>query len=468
MQNQNRLFSVLACLTVLLGSLQALSALAEVRFQPLAADTLVIINGESLAKRPVDALTRAVQRQDRQAQQQALLDGIIENRLLAAHLRSQVMRSGFGPLARQAAPPQVAEHAHDLDLMVKVWREYQQIVTSMMPLNKKALANTQVRFVYDAAALQALLALDQADPMEGKKHQAMGKENLTPQQIAAAQRFVLAEFRLGERTEHVSLWDAYRIQNVHKRTAIRRAQQEAIEKAVKQWVTVQWQENRLAETQGWQTTDFAQLRLLITDKHVKEKFLLDSGAVEDLHHDSALLNRMIKGVTDQDIDRYYDAHKEDYRQIEQIRARHITVQTQEEADAVYRAIDEGLAFEEAVKQYSISASKDLPIAGDLGVIRRTDPDLPFVKKLTLIQPQGRVSTPYRMLDGKTYELILVDKRESSVLPKTDKSLRFQIATQIARERAVEFYGNLRERVTREAEILVNSILVNAPVLGVKP
>lgn len=468
MQSRNRWLVPVVCVVALAGCMAAMTSVAGVRFQPLAADTLVIINGEALSKRVIDALTKAVQRQDRKAQRHALLDGVIENRLLAAYLRSQVMRTGFSPLARQTAPAQVTEHAHDLDLSVKVWREYQQIVTGMLPLSSKALARTGLRFVYDPADLQALLALHQADSSPGSKGVMMGKENLSPQQIEAARQFVLAEYRLGDRVENVLLWDAYRTQNVHQRTAIRRAQQQSIEKAVRQWVGVQWQEYRLAEDQGWNPGDFAQLRLVISDKHVKEKYLLDSGAVEDLHHDSALLNRIIKGVSDQDIDRFYEAHKDDYRQIEQIRARHITVRTQQEADAVYKAINSGLAFEDAVKQYSISPSKDAPTPGDLGVIRRTDPDLPFVKKLALIQPQGRVSTPYRMLDGKTYELILVDKRESSVLPKTDKSLRFQIATQIARERAVEYYGNLRERVKREADVLVNSMLVNGPVLGVSP
>jgi hypothetical protein len=217
---------------------------------------------------------------------------------------------------------------------------------------------------------------------------------------------------------------------------------------------------------GWAAQDFAQLQRIITDKHLKQRFLLESGAVEDLHHDSPLLKRIISSVSDVDIDQYYEQHKNDYRQIESIRARHLTVATQQEADAVYQKIKQGMSFAEAVKTFSIAPSKDLPIPGDLGVVRRTDPELSFVKKLALIQPQGRVSTPYRMLDGKSFELIWVDQRESSVLPKDDKSLRFQIATFIARERAVQYYDNLRQRVLREADLRINSTLVSGTVFGV--
>jgi hypothetical protein len=475
------LHRVLFCCPFLALLLAASTTFGEVRFQPLAPNVMALINGNPLSRQAVEALTGVVGQQDANIKVNQLLEGIIENRLLAAHLQQQVMRTGFGPMAGRAAPDSVIEHDHDLDLFAKVWREYQQILTSLAQVNQRDVVQAlDGKLTYDEGKLTQLLALAPVKPASSDATpQAQGsatatapveidmaREELTRDQIAAAKTFTLARYRTTDAWAEVSLWDAYRSQNVHQRTALRRAQTGAIERAIHQVVGVRLQEQQLQMRKGWAAQDFAQLQRIITDKHLKQRFLLESGAVEDLHHDSPLLKRIISSVSDVDIDQYYEQHKNDYRQIESIRARHLTVATQQEADAVYQKIKQGMSFAEAVKTFSIAPSKDLPIPGDLGVVRRTDPELSFVKKLALIQPQGRVSTPYRMLDGKSFELIWVDQRESSVLPKDDKSLRFQIATFIARERAVQYYDNLRQRVLREADLRINSTLVSGTVFGV--
>ena len=73
------------------------------------------------------------------------------------------------------------------------------------------------------------------------------------------------------------------------------------------------------------------------------------------------LQKLLSGIsaTEDEIKSYYDEHKEYFVKPESIRASHILVEEEEEADEIFKEIEEGLSFEEAASKYSLCPSKEM-------------------------------------------------------------------------------------------------------------
>ena len=115
-----------------------------------------------------------------------------------------------------------------------------------------------------------------------------------------------------------------------------------------------------------------------------------------------------------------------------MQAAHIRLSDQASADRVYAELQAGLAFDEAVRRYSVSDDKSRELPGDLGLIRHDDPGLDFLHKAALIQKANTVSQP--MLIDAHFEIIQVRAREDLQLPLSDPSVRFEVNQGLAREK----------------------------------
>lgn len=74
-------------------------------------------------------------------------------------------------------------------------------------------------------------------------------------------------------------------------------------------------------------------------------------------------------VTEEETENFYRTHPERFAVEETVKARHILVETQEEAEQIRNKIISGeVSFEEAAKEYSICPSKEK--GGDLGYFKR--------------------------------------------------------------------------------------------------
>ena len=116
----------------------------------------------------------------------------------------------------------------------------------------------------------------------------------------------------------------------------------------------------------------------------------------------------------------------------QVQAAHLRLSDQASADRVYAELQQGLAFTEAVRRYSLSDDKNRELPGDLGLIRHDDPALDFLHKAALIQQVNTVSQP--MLIDANFEIIQVRAREDLQLPLSDPSVRFEVNQALAREK----------------------------------
>ncbi|WP_134437924.1 peptidylprolyl isomerase, partial [Pseudomonas aeruginosa] len=184
------------------------------------------------------------------------------------------------------------------------------------------------------------------------------------------------------------------------------------------------------------------VRTLVRDKLVRHRYLHQIGLYSDFHHESDALRELAGKVSDKDAEAYYRRNLERYRNVAQVQAAHIRLADQASADKVYAELRNGLAFDEAVRRYSLADDRDRDPPGDLGLIRPQDGRLDLLRKTALIQKADTVSQPMR-IDG-AFEIVRVRSREDRQLPLDDRSVRFEVNQAVAREQlAAQFETRLR-------------------------
>lgn len=107
-------------------------------------------------------------------------------------------------------------------------------------------------------------------------------------------------------------------------------------------------------------------------------------------------------VTEKEIEDYYAANKEAFKVPEMVAARHILVETEEEAKEVEGKVKEGMSFEEAAQQYSTCPSKEQ--GGNLGQFGKGQM-VPEFEEAAFALEIGTLSEPVKTQFG--YHLIEV-------------------------------------------------------------
>lgn len=109
---------------------------------------------------------------------------------------------------------------------------------------------------------------------------------------------------------------------------------------------------------------------------------------------------------------FYEENQEMFAEKEQVSAKHILTETEDEINQVAKELKQGLSFEEAAEKYSTCPSKERK--GDLGYFTRGQM-VPEFEKAAFDGEIGKVIGPVKTQFG--FHLILVeDKKEASVRP----------------------------------------------------
>lgn len=173
----------------------------------------------------------------------------------------------------------------------------------------------------------------------------------------------------------------------------------------------------------------------------------------------AFLKDIVAGkdeVTEEEIKKYYEEHKEEFFLPERIRVRHIVVPTYEEARALRERILKGEDFAELARKYSISPSAKW--GGDLGYIQRGQVGKEFEKAAFSLRHPGEISDIVKTTFG--YHIIrLEDRKPPRQLPLEE--VRDEIREKLKerkRQKALEEY--LKEAKGRY-RISINETLLEA-------
>lgn len=172
----------------------------------------------------------------------------------------------------------------------------------------------------------------------------------------------------------------------------------------------------------------------------KEKLLIDKLIQREI--DSAIQ------VSDDEVREYYNAHKEQFKQPLQVRARQIVVATEEEANALRKRILKGESFEEIARQYSLSP--DAEKGGDLGVFSKGQMPEEF-DNVVFRYREGAVSRVVQSPYG--FHIFKVEKRFGPRTLTLDE-VRDEIASKIFRERQESFFKEWLDSLKQQAKITI--------------
>lgn len=155
-------------------------------------------------------------------------------------------------------------------------------------------------------------------------------------------------------------------------------------------------------------------------------------------------------ITDEELLEYYNENKESLFEPEQVHARHILVETEEEANILLLQLKEGLTdFAELAKEKSIGPSA--PSGGDLGFFTRGQMVKEFEDAAFALE-QGEISDVVQTEFG--YHIIKCEEKKEEYSP-TFEEAKEKISNTLRSQRENEAISTLISKLREEAVIVYN-------------
>jgi peptidyl-prolyl cis-trans isomerase C len=154
--------------------------------------------------------------------------------------------------------------------------------------------------------------------------------------------------------------------------------------------------------------------------------------------DSYLSQIISPKVTEEEIKAVYEEESKKVKETERIRARHILVANEKEANDIAGKIAGGGKFEDLAKQYSLDGSKDY--GGDLGYF--TAPEMvPAFSKAAFALKKGEISKPIKTDFG--WHIIKLEDRKQGAAQPYDQ-VRSAIRNVLVRKKVTETLASLKD------------------------
>ena len=163
---------------------------------------------------------------------------------------------------------------------------------------------------------------------------------------------------------------------------------------------------------------------------------------DELVRQAYLRDEISDRVNDARIREAYDKAMETYVQDEEIWARHILVETQEEGEAILRDLSDGATFEDLARERSTGPSGTN--GGDLGYFTRGMMVPPFSEAAYALQPGEVSSAPVKTDFG--WHVIKVEDRRMKP-PPTFEEMRVELRNALSDEAVDAILTELRGRAT---------------------
>ncbi len=145
-----------------------------------------------------------------------------------------------------------------------------------------------------------------------------------------------------------------------------------------------------------------------TDEYKRRLALYQAKALRDAY----FFQKIRPQVTEEEMKAAYDEEAAKLQQTERVRARHILVGTEKEAQDILARLSKGEKFESLAKQFSLDGSKDY--GGDLGYF--TQPEMvPEFSKATFALKVGETSNPVKT-DFGWHIIRLEDRKQGAAQP----------------------------------------------------
>ncbi len=215
----------------------------------------------------------------------------------------------------------------------------------------------------------------------------------------------------------------------------------------------------------WAVSQNKELRARFLDNLITKRMLVktakESGIKEDAEmkrkleefKNELILDRYLKSklgnikVTDAEAKAYYNKHKDEFTTPKKVRARHILVKTQKEAEKIYQELKKGADFAQLAKKYSIdkaSAQK----GGELGFFTKGDMVKAFSDAAFALKP-GEISKPVKTPFG--YHIIQVEEVKAPK-QKSFSEVKEDIKKQLLKEKQQAAFDKLVAQVKKQWKV----------------
>ena len=201
---------------------------------------------------------------------------------------------------------------------------------------------------------------------------------------------------------------------------------------------------------------------------IRRQLILQQKAVQDLRRDEDIIkkvrnyedNLVIKAflgekigtklkVSEEELKKYYKENIREFSSPPKVKARHILLRNQEEAEKVLSRLRGGEDFGQLAKDFSI----DLPNAlegGSLGVIKKGEA-VPELDKALFLLKEGDFSDIVKTEYG--YHILTIDKK-ITVKFKPFEEVKDQIRKTILRQKEAEAYNEMAGELEKDADIKI--------------
>lgn len=163
------------------------------------------------------------------------------------------------------------------------------------------------------------------------------------------------------------------------------------------------------------------------------------------------VNKFLKGitVTDEEAKEYFESNKEQFKKPESMKASHILVEAETQAEDILKKIKDGMSFEDAAKEYSTCPSKDR--GGDLGEFARGSM-VPEFEEVAFASEPGLVGKPVKTQFG--YHIIEVVEKNEADCPSFDE-VKDQVKQNVLHSKQQKAYMEKTEKLKDKYDVEVN-------------
>lgn len=167
----------------------------------------------------------------------------------------------------------------------------------------------------------------------------------------------------------------------------------------------------------------------------------------------AVLRELVEkkvSVTDEEIQAYFEAHRNDLPPVEEAQASHILVKTEAQAKTLLDQLHRGANFSSLAKTHSQDpGTRDR--GGDLGRIRKGQM-IPEIERAVFKLTPGQTSDTVQSPHG--YHIIRVRSR-NRIKPDTADDVRSEIRQQISRDKQKTLFDDLARQLRAESRIEIS-------------
>lgn len=179
-----------------------------------------------------------------------------------------------------------------------------------------------------------------------------------------------------------------------------------------------------------------------------EEYLKEVERIKESTLKQFAVNSFLQGIeiSEEDIEEYYESHKDHFKKQEMVGASHILVEEEELANKVLEEINGGKDFAEAATEYSTCPSKEK--GGSLGQFSRGQM-VPEFEEAAFNAEIGKVTGPVKSQFG--YHIIKVDEKTPEDFFTLDE-VRDEVRRQLTALKQQEVYLNKAKDLSKEYKV----------------